>query len=165
MYQLNSTNINTLIDETMRDLNRLAIGFEPTLRRLQVTQGHAGNQVGYPPFNLEKLSDTLYRITLAVAGFKMEDLDITVENNQLTITGDIRDKDDDDRIYIHKGIAGRGFNRTFILADYVTVVSAELENGLLVVDLQQEIPEALKPKKIAISNKNVIDAKIVSKTD
>jgi molecular chaperone IbpA len=164
MYQLNSTNISSLFDDAIRDLNRLAIGFEPTLRRLQVTQGQVGNQGGYPPFNLEKLSDTLYRITLAVAGFKMEDLDITVENNQLTITGDIRDKDDD-RIYIHKGIAGRGFNRTFILADYVTVVSAELENGLLVVDLQQEIPEALKPKKIAIGNKNVIDAKIVSKTD
>ena len=161
-HRISSNEINTMLEDAMRDLNRLAIGFEPTLRRLQVTQGN--NQNGYPPFNLEKLSDTLYRITIAVAGFKMEDLDITVENNQLTIVGDIKDKDDG-RSYLHKGIASRNFTRSFLLADHVNVVSAELENGLLIVDLQQEIPEALKPKKIAISNKNVIDAKIVSKTD
>ena len=164
MYQLNPTNINSLLDDAMRDLNRLAIGFEPTLRRLQVTQGHSGNQNGYPPFNLEKLSDTVYRITLAVAGFTMADLDITVENNQQSITGDIKVKDED-QTFIHKGIASRGFTRTFILADHVNVISAELENGLLTIDLQHEIPEALKPKKIAINNKHVIDAKIVSKTD
>lgn len=162
MYQITTTNLDSFLDDAMRDLNRLAIGFEPTLRRLQVTQGQSGNQGGYPPFNLEKLDDANYRITLAVAGFTMNDLDITVENNQLTIVGDIQERDDS-RVFLHKGIASRGFSRSFILADHVTVLSAELENGLLIIDLQQEIPESLKPKKIAINNKNVIDATLISK--
>lgn len=162
MYQMTTTNLDTFLDEAMRDLNRLTIGFEPTLRRLQVTQGQSGNQGGYPPFNLEKLDETNYRITLAVAGFTMADLDITVENNQLTIVGDIKERNDN-RVFLHKGIASRGFSRNFILADHVVVLSAELENGLLIIDLKQEIPEALKPKKIAINSKNVIDATLVSK--
>lgn len=156
MYQI--SNIENMVDEAFRDLSRLAIGFEPTLRRLQVTQGQS--QGGYPPFNLERVDDHRYRITLAVAGFTMDDLDITIEDNQLTISGDIRHKDDN-RQYLHKGIASRSFGRSFVLADHVNVIGAYLENGILTVDLEHEIPEALKPRKIQITNKNVIDAKPV----
>lgn len=155
------TTIDSLVNETMRDLNRLAIGFEPTLRRLQLPQGQNGNQNGYPPFNLEKLDEHSYRITLAVAGFSMDDLDITVANDQLTISG-VNSKTDDTHTYLHKGIASRNFSRSFVLADHVHVTSASLENGLLTVDLHHEIPEALKPRKIEISSKNVIESKPLS---
>jgi len=123
---------------------------------LQVTQG-LSNQKGYPPYNIEKLDDANHRITLAVAGFKMEDLDVTVTDDQLTISGEIKEKDE--KVYIHKGIAGRSFTRTFILADHVYVTSANLENGMLTVDLRHEIPEALKPRKVLINDKSYIDSK------
>lgn len=149
-----------LMTETMRDLARLAIGFEPTFRRLN----KPASQTGYPPFNLERLDEHSYRITVAVAGFKMEDLDVTVADNQLTVTGDIKNKDDD-RIFLHKGIAGRSFARSFVLADHVNVISASLENGMLTIDLQQEIPEALKPRKIAINNNSYLDSSPLSFDD
>lgn len=159
MYHHNSA-LDALMDEAMRDLNRLAIGFEPTLRRLQVTQG-LSQQNGYPPYNIEKIDDSNHRITLAVAGFNMDDLDVTVTDDQLTISGEIKAKDEG-RIYIHKGIAGRSFTRTFILADHVYVTSASLENGMLTIDLKHEIPEALKPRKVLINNKSYIESKPLS---
>ena len=151
MYQ-----VDELLNDVMRDLNRMSIGFEPTLRRLQVTQG-LSNQNNYPPFNLEIIDDHNYRITLAVAGFGMDDLDITVADNKLSISGEIEDKDDTRR-YTHKGIAGRSFSKTFVLADHVNVIGAVLENGLLMIDLKQEIPEALKPRKIAINGNGYIES-------
>ena len=155
MYQM--TTFDSLVNDTMRDLNRLAIGFEPTLRRLQVTHGQSGNQNGYPPFNIEKLDDNNYRIMIAVAGFTMDDLDITLADNQLTVIGDIKDRNES-RVFLHKGIAERGFSRSFILADHIHVMSASLEHGMLVIDLQHELPEALKPRKISINTKGVIDS-------
>lgn len=155
--------LDSLMNEALRDLNRLAIGFEPTLRRLQVTQG-LSNQNGYPPYNIEKLDDSHHRITLAVAGFTMDDLDVTVTADQLTVSGEIKDKDDG-RTYIHKGIAGRSFTKTFILADHVHVTSASLENGMLTVDLVHEIPEALKPRKVLINDKSYIESKPLSVGD
>lgn len=152
--------LDSLMNEALRDLNRMAIGFEPTLRRLQVTQG-LSNQNGYPPYNIEKLDESHHRITLAVAGFTMDDLDVTVADDQLTISGEIKDKDDD-KVYIHKGIAGRSFTRTFILADHVHVTGANLENGMLTVDLVHEVPEALKPRKVLINDKSFIESKPLS---
>lgn len=160
MYH-NISPLDSLMNEALRDLNRLAIGFEPTLRRLQVTQG-LSNQNGYPPYNIEKLDDSHHRITLAVAGFTMDDLDVTVTDDQLTITGEIKSRDDESKVYIHKGIAGRSFARTFILADHVHVTSASLENGMLTVDLVHEIPEALKPRKVLINDKSYIESKPLS---
>lgn len=149
---------DNFINDAMRDFNRLSIGFEPTLRRLMVNQNKS-NSSGYPPFNLEKVDENHYRITLAVAGFAMDELDVTVADNQLTITG--IQKNDEAKTYLHKGIAERDFTRSFVLADHVNVASARLDNGLLVLDLIQEIPDVLKPRKIAIANGTAVEADVI----
>lgn len=114
------------------------LGFEQLERLLERT-AKSGNE-GYPPFNIEQTSSFSYRITLAVAGFSDEDLAITVEDRQLVIRG--RQKDDtEERIFLHRGIAGRQFQRSFVLADGVDVGEAIMENGLLHVDLTRSEPE------------------------
>lgn len=116
------------------------LGFEQ-LDRLVERTAKSGNE-GYPPYNIEQSSDNTYRITLAVAGFREEDLSITLENAQLVIRG--RQVDDDDgRIFLHRGIAARQFQRSFVLADGVEVGDASMENGLLHVDLQRSMPDAV----------------------
>jgi len=116
------------------------LGFEQLERVLERT-AKAGNE-GYPPFNIEQTSELSYRITLAVAGFSEADLAITVEDRQLVIRG--RQKDDDGgRIFLHRGIAARQFQRSFVLADGVDVGEAIMENGLLHVDLTQAKPETV----------------------
>ena len=116
------------------------LGFEQ-LERLVERTAKAGNE-GYPPFNIEQTSDRSYRITLAVAGFAEEDLSITVEDRQLVIRG--RQTDDSaNRIFLHRGIAARQFQRSFVLADGVEVGEAMMENGLLRVDLTQARPETV----------------------
>ena len=147
---------DTLINTHLRNFDRNHIGFEPTFRRLALGDS-VDNTGGFPPYNLELISDNHYRITLAVAGFKLDDLDITLADNKLTISGNIAERAE--RSFVHKGIAERAFTRSFVLADHVNIVGAELETGLLTIDLEQEIPEALKPRKIPISNKTVIDSK------
>lgn len=114
------------------------LGFEQ-LERLLERSVKSGNE-GYPPFNIEQTSDFSYRITLAVAGFRDRDLSITVEDRQLVIRGRQGD-DQDGRIYLHRGIAGRQFQRSFVLADGVEVGEAIMENGLLHVDLSRAEPE------------------------
>ena len=114
------------------------LGFEQLERLLERT-AKAGNE-GYPPFNIEQTSDYSYRITLAVAGFAEEDLSITVEDRQLVIRGRQRD-DSADRVFLHRGIASRQFQRSFVLADGVEVGEAIMENGLLHVDLTRVEPE------------------------
>ncbi|HEY9578690.1 MAG TPA: Hsp20 family protein [Rhizorhapis sp.] len=105
----------------------------------------------YPPFNIERLSDDRYRITLAVAGFRAEDIDIVAQQNLLQITGRKDEEGEQDRSnFLHMGIANRGFERRFELADFVRVEQADLRDGLLVIDLLREIPETMKPKKITI---------------
>ena len=94
---------------------------------------------GYPPYNIEQTSDNGLRITLAVAGFSMNDLSVTIEDNQLMIRG--RQVEDSDRVYIHRGIAARQFQRSFVLAEGIDVVGADLDNGLLHVDLERIVPE------------------------
>jgi HSP20 family molecular chaperone IbpA len=114
------------------------LGFEQ-LERLVERTAKSGND-GYPPYNIEQTSATSYRITLAVAGFSQDDLVITVEDNSLVIRG--RQKDDSEgRIYLHRGIAARQFQRSFVLADGVDVGEAVMENGLLHVDLTRAVPE------------------------
>tara|TARA_R110002094_G_scaffold72588_3_gene80844 strand:- start:249 stop:662 length:414 start_codon:yes stop_codon:yes gene_type:complete len=116
------------------------LGFEQ-LERLLERSAKGGNE-GYPPFNIEQTSDYSYRITLAVAGFADEDLSITVEDRQLVIRGR-QTEDMDDRVFLHRGIAARQFQRSFVLADGVDVGEAQMENGLLHVDLTRAIPETI----------------------
>lgn len=116
------------------------LGFEQ-LERVLERNAKSGNE-GYPPFNIEQTSERSYRITLAVAGFSEEDLSITVEDRQLVIRG--RQSDDSEgRVFLHRGIAGRQFQRSFVLADGVEVGEALMENGLLHVDLTQAKPETV----------------------
>jgi len=115
------------------------LGFEQLERLLERT---AKSAEGYPPFNIEQTSDRSYRITLAVAGFSEADLSITVEDRQLVIRGRSRD-DGAERIFLHRGIAARQFQRSFVLADGVEVGEAVMENGLLHVDLTQHLPETV----------------------
>jgi len=125
------------------------LGFEQ-LDRLVERTAKSGNE-GYPPYNIEQSSDHTYRITLAVAGFREEDLSITLENAQLVIRG--RQVDDSDgRLFLHRGIAARQFQRSFVLAEGVEVSGASMENGLLHVDLQQMTPETVV-QTIKISKK------------
>jgi len=116
------------------------LGFEQLERLLERT-AKSGNE-GYPPFNIEQTSDYSYRITLAVAGFAEDDLSITVEDRQLVIRGRQRD-DAQDRVFLHRGIAARQFQRSFVLADGVEVGEAVMENGLLHVDLAQAKPQSV----------------------
>lgn len=116
------------------------LGFEQ-LERMLERSAKSGNE-GYPPFNIEQTSENSYRITLAVAGFSESDLSITVEDRQLVIRGRQRD-DADNRVYLHRGIAARQFQRSFVLADGVEVGEAVMENGLLHVDLNRARPETV----------------------
>ena len=105
----------------------------------------------YPPYDIEKTSDDGYRIALAAAGFAADELEITAQPNLLIVAGrKAREEDDDARTYLHRGIAARNFERKFELADYVVVKSASYDNGVLVIDLAREVPEALKPRRIEI---------------
>lgn len=116
------------------------LGFDQ-LERLVERTAKTGNE-GYPPYNIEQTSDHSYRITLAVAGFAEDDLAITVEDSQLVVRGKTSD-DGSDRIFLHRGIAGRQFQRTFVLADGVEVGSASTENGLLHIDLKRSVPDTI----------------------
>ena len=127
---------------------RSTIGFD-RLFDLAETAQRAGED-NYPPFNIERLSEDRYQISLAVAGFAPSDIAITAEQNVVSIEGS--KPDNAERNFIHRGISTRGFKRKFDLADYVQVKSASFENGLLRIDLVREIPEAMKPRRIAIND-------------
>lgn len=116
----------------------LLLGFEHVERTLDRIAKAGGE--GYPPYNIEQVGEDRLRITLAVAGFSQDDLSIQVENNQLMIRG--RQKDDSDRIYLHRGIAARQFQRAFVLVEGIEVVGADLDNGLLNIDLRRPVPES-----------------------
>lgn len=111
------------------------------------------SEVSYPPYNIETDGEDVYRISVAVAGFGEKDLDVTVENETLTISG--RAAGNDDGAYLHRGIAGRTFQLKFNLADHIKVHGASLENGMLVIDLEREVPEELKPRRIDIQTSPV----------
>jgi len=132
---------------------RSTVGFDRMARLLDhaMRATEAANAPTYPPYNIEKLGEDDYRITMAVAGFGEGDLDITAENGQLVISGRIEKSDEEGRSYLHRGIATRNFERRFDLADHIRVKDASLENGLLHVSLVREVPEAMKPRKIEIA--------------
>lgn len=126
---------------------RSTVGFDRLFDLLENTGRGGGDN--YPPFNIERVTEDAYRITLAVAGFKPADIEITGQQGLLVVQGNKPDDGREGRM-LHVGIAQRGFERRFELADYVRVAAANLEDGLLVIDLIREVPEAMKPKKIAI---------------
>lgn len=127
---------------------RSTIGFDRLFDLLENTTRSDASE-GYPPFDIERRDENSYRISLAVAGFSGDELDITSHNNLLLISG--RKSEDRERNFLHRGIATRAFERRFELADHVRVADANLNNGLLTVDLVREIPEEKKPRKIAIN--------------
>lgn len=114
---------------------------------------------GYPPFDIERQENDSYRITLAAAGFRADEIEVVAQQNQLTITGK-RAEDKDQGQYLHRGIAARSFERRFQLADFVEVRSASFDNGLLRIDLQRVVPEAMKPRKIEIGGSNSVQSQI-----
>jgi molecular chaperone IbpA len=129
-------------------LFRTAIGFD-RLARLMDTAVSSAEAPSYPPYNIEKTGDETYRLTMAVAGFRPEDLDITVKENTLVVSGRVTGEGNPGEV-LYRGIAGRAFERRFVLADHIVVEGANLENGLLHVGLKRVVPEALKPRTIAI---------------
>lgn len=140
-------------------LFRSTIGFDRLARMLDASTGADYTVANYPPYNIVKLDENKYRITMAVAGFTERDLDITAKDNTLFVIGKKPDaKEEDAKQYLHRGIAERGFERRFQLADHIRVIGANMENGLLHVELVREVPESHKPRKIEISNKPLIDA-------
>jgi molecular chaperone IbpA len=135
-------------------LYRSAIGYDHIFNLLEnASRGEQKNQ-GYPPYNIEALEKDRYQITLAVAGFAENELEITSEHNRLTVKGNQEDASQD-RHFLHQGIAARNFERAFELAEHVRVIGADLKNGLLVIDLLKEIPEAMKPRTIAIGGQTL----------
>ncbi len=133
---------------------RSTVGFD---RLFDLLDGATKFDTGstYPPYDIEATGENTYRITMAVAGFGEQDLDIQAHENVLTIKGQKAEAEDEKR-YLYHGIAGRSFERRFQLADHVLVTGAKLENGLLHVELKREIPEALKPRKIEIGSKEKV---------
>ncbi len=129
-------------------LLRSSIGFE-NLNRL-VDFASRGESDGYPPYNIEKLGDGTYRISMAVAGFRRDELDLTVQENVLIVVGRAAEANEDGREFIHRGIAKRAFERRFQLADTIKVTAASHDAGLLNIDLVREVPEHKKPRRIAI---------------
>lgn len=143
-------------------LFRSTIGFDRFGDLIDTALRGEDNAPSYPPYNIEKLSDDDYRIVLAIAGFREEDVNITVQENQLTISGRHQEKvSGKEANYLHKGIATRSFERKFSLADHVKVTGAGLADGLLTVSLVREVPEAVKPRMIPINGgeTRTIDAK------
>lgn len=142
-------------------LYRSTVGFDRLFNMLDNLPSGDGSQT-YPPYNIERLGENEYRITMAVAGFGEDDLNIEIKEQSLTVSGKRPEPADADGQLLHQGIAGRSFERRFQLADHVEVSGASLKNGLLHVDLKREIPEALKPRTIAITGgkgKKQIEAK------
>ncbi len=131
-------------------LYRSAIGFDRLASMIDNATRNEQTQNGYPPYNIELINEHAYRITMAIAGFDKSEVSINTEHGVLTVTGS-KKADETERKYLHQGIAARGFERKFQLADHVRVTDASMENGLLHVDLVQEIPEAMKPRSIDIN--------------
>ncbi len=137
-------------DFDLTPLYRSAIGFDRMANLIDSISRTEQGQSTYPPYNIELTGEDSYRITMAVAGFTDAELNIEVKQNNLTVTGK-KTAEKDGRQFLHQGIAARNFERRFQLADYVRVDNASMENGLLHVELVREVPEAMKPRKIAIN--------------
>ncbi|HEX3952957.1 MAG TPA: Hsp20 family protein [Stellaceae bacterium] len=131
-------------------LFRSTIGFDRLARLVDTANRVDSTALTYPPYNIEKTGEDAYRLTMAVAGFSRDEIDIVVHENTLSVTGKGQKEDEAGR-YLHRGIARRAFERRFSLADHLKVTGASLDNGLLHVDLVREVPEAMKPRSIQIA--------------
>ena len=133
------------------NFHRATIGFDRLFNELERSFANSPNGNGYPPYNIAQINEDEYMISLAVAGFGMDNLEITKDGNALKVEG-TSPKGDEKVNYLHKGIGGRNFTREFTLADHVEVEGANLELGMLNIHLKREVPEELQPKKIKINN-------------
>jgi molecular chaperone IbpA len=141
---------------------RSAIGFDRMANLVDnLFQTPETGNTNFPPYNIEKIGETDYRITMAVAGFAEADLDVTIHEGTLIVTGHANQETlDEDKTFLYRGIAGRQFERRFQLADFIEIKSASLKNGLLHIDLKREVPEKLKPRKINIGNHQTLEENI-----
>lgn len=142
-------------------LLRSSIGFDDLARLTESLARVDPSAQSWPPYNIEKLGEDEYRITMAVAGFTPEELDIELEDRSLTITGR-SNEDEEGRTFLHRGIAKRAFTRSFRLAETIEVNGARFENGLLSIDLVRRVPEHLKPRKIAIGTGTTVSGKKIA---
>ena len=141
---------------------RSAIGFDRMANLVDnlFHTSDAGN-ANFPPYNIQKIGETDYRITMAVAGYDENELDVTIHDGTLIVIGrSEQDSADDDKTFLYRGIAGRQFERRFQLADFIEIKSASLNKGLLHINLKREIPEKMKPRKISIDNQTAIEKKV-----
>ncbi len=128
---------------------RSTIGFDRLTRLVDAATRVDSASIAYPPYNIEKTGEDAYRLTMAVAGFSPDELEITAQENTLLVSGKAK-KDENENRYLHRGIARRAFERRFSLADHIKVIGASLVNGMLHIDLVHEVPEAAKPRKVRI---------------
>src|SRR6478672_11039036 len=132
-------------------LFRSTIGFDRLARLVDAATHVDSAALSYPPYNIEKVGEDAYRLTMAVAGFSRDDIELVVQENTLFVTGKAQKEEENGR-YLHRGIARRAFERRFSLADHIKVVGATFVNGMLHVDLVHEVPEAAKPRKVQIGS-------------
>lgn len=145
-------------------LFRSTVGFDRLDKLFDTAFREAARDVSYPPYNIVKKGDNNYRVTMAVAGFGEQDLDITAHENMLIVKGQAGQAPDADVEYLHRGIAQRAFEHRFQLADHVKVVGARLVNGLLDVELERQVPEQLKPRKIEIGATSAARPRVIEGT-
>jgi molecular chaperone IbpA len=142
-------------------LYRATVGFDQIADLMdRVLADNAGTAPSYPPYNIEKTADDAWRISIAVAGFTDEDLSVEVRENALIVAGR-KAREDDGRVYLHRGIATRAFERRFHLASHIRVSGASHVNGMLHIELVREVPEALKPRRIEIARGDTVEATAV----
>ena len=138
---------------------RNTVGFDRLFELLE-NSGRTAQNENYPPFNIERTGENQYKVTVAVAGFKSEEIEIIAQQNVLVVAGSKDAESNDNRDFLHMGIASRNFERRFQLADHIHVTAADMADGLLIIELVREVPEALKPRKIAIGGQtppNIIE--------
>ncbi len=143
-------------------LYRATVGFDQIADLMDRLLTNEVSQPSYPPYNIEKIGDDAWRISIAVAGFSDDELNVEVRENTLIVSAKKKEEEEDEnRVYLHRGIATRAFERRFTLADHVRVVGATHVDGMLHIDLRREVPEEMKPRKIEITRGETIEAKAV----
>ncbi len=144
-------------------LYRATVGFDQVADMMDRIMATDGGQPSYPPYNIEKTADDAYRITLAVAGFSSDELSVEAKDRMLVVSGR-KAESKDEQTFLHRGIATRAFDRKFQLADHVVVKGASHVDGMLHIDLEREIPEMLKARRIAIANSDSVQKQVVDAT-
>ena len=145
-------------------LFRSSVGFDRWSDLFDAASRADDSAAGYPPYNIEKTGDDTYRIMMAVAGFGENDVEVTAQENLLVVNGNLGEPREGVTTYLYRGIAARAFERRFSLADHVKVVGATMADGVLQVDLERELPEAMKPRRIAVESKPALATKVVEGT-